>query len=179
MSTHVDIFAGADAFGDGNHPTTLGVMAALEAIDPAAFSPTRACDMGCGSGILSLAIARLFGCSVVAVDVARSAVETTRANALENGLGSQVQAVHSDGFRHPDIFRHAPFDLIVMNILAEPLLALATEAEARLAPGGVLILSGMLIWQETQLRTAYEAIGLELASRLVVGDWVTLCFAKP
>jgi ribosomal protein L11 methyltransferase len=87
--------------------------------------------------------------------------------------------VHSDGFRHPDIRARAPYGLITMNILAEPLLRLATDAEGHLAESGVMILSGILLWQEPQIRDAYQGLGLELASRLVVDDWVTLCWQKP
>ena len=172
------IRAGADAFGDGSHPTTRGVLAALEAIDPQQFRPAIACDMGAGSGILSLAIADLFGCSVIAADLERSAVEAIALNAARNGLASLVRPVHSDGFRHPDIEAAAPFDLIMMNILAEPLIGLAADAENHLKKGAVLIISGILLWQEPQIRAAYEALGLELASRLVIGDWVTLCWSK-
>lgn len=171
--------AGGGAFGDGAHPTTRGMLAALGAIDPGQFTPRSICDMGAGSGILSLAAARQFGCPVVAVDIARSAVEAIARNAAENGYGSQVHAVHSDGFDHPAIRAHAPYDLILMNILAEPLLRFAAPAAACLASEGVLILSGLLQWQETPIREAYGGLGLELASRLLVGDWVTLCWQKP
>lgn len=171
--------AGAQAFGDGSHPTTAGVLAALEAIDPAAFTPRIACDIGCGSGILTLAIARLFACPVIATDIAAHAIETTRVNALDNGAEALVTAYQASGFAHPAVRAAAPFDLIVMNILAEPLLALARDAEARLSPQGVLLLSGILQWQEPTIRAAYQSLGLELASRLTLGDWVTLVWQKP
>lgn len=171
--------AGATAFGDGTHPTTAGVLAALEAIDPHAFTPRIACDMGAGSGVLSLAIAERFGCPVVAVEVERQAIDTMQKNAAENGLADKLIAVHSDGFAHPDIAAHAPYDLIVMNILADPLLRLASRAVEHLAPGGVIIVSGILQWQEEPLREAYLSLGLELAARLTVKEWVSLSFAKP
>ncbi len=170
--------AGAHAFGDGSHPTTAGVLAALEAIDPAVFTPRSACDIGCGSGLLTLAMARMFGCPVLATDIAASAVTTTCQNAAQNAVSQHVTAVQADGFAHPAITAAAPFDLIVMNILAAPLLALAADAEAHLASGGVLILSGLFQWQEPQLREAYESLGLEIATRLTLGDWVTLVFQK-
>lgn len=175
----LDISAGAHGFGDGNHPTTMGVLTALEAIDASLFAPRIACDMGAGSGILALAVTTKFGCPVLAVDLERRAVETLRANAAANGLAERIIPVHSDGFRHPEITRHAPFGLITMNILAEPLLALARDAAGMLEEGGVLLISGILQWQEESLRRAYEGLGLELASRLVIGDWVTLCFQRP
>ena len=167
------------AFGDGTHPTTFGVLTALDAIDPAAFSPRMACDMGAGSGILALAIARRFSCGVVAVDIERASVETLRENAEAAGVGSQVLAVQADGFQHPQILAQGPYDLIVMNILAEPLMALASDAVAALADEGVLILSGMLQWQEAQICEAYEALGLALSSRVTSGDWITQVWQKP
>lgn len=181
MNTKNDILfaAGADAFGDGSHPTTQGVLAALEAIDPAAFSPRNACDIGCGSGILTLAMARMFACPVLASDISSSAVTATCQNAARNDLAGLVTAVEANGFAHPALKDAAPFELMVMNILAEPLLALAADAEAHLAPGGVLILSGLFVWQEPEIRAAYQSLSLELASRLTLGDWVTLVFQKP
>lgn len=179
MEHEAIIEAGAGAFGDGRHPTTAGVLAALEAIDPDAFRPERAADIGAGSGILSFAVASRFGCAVVAGEIDRQAVETLHKNAEANGYAGRVTAVHANGFDHPGLRQHAPFDLITMNILAEPLLALAADAERMLARDGVLIISGMLAWQEPQIREAYQSLGLELAARLTLQDWVTLSFVKP
>lgn len=179
VTQDITVAAGASAFGDGRHPSTAGALEALEAIDPQHFTPGRACDVGCGSGILSLAIARLFGCTVMATDTSRQAIETTLENAASNGLSSLVTPIHASGFDDTRIGYKAPFDLIVMNILAEPLIALARPAEQHLAAGGVLILSGLLRWQEETLRQAYGGLGLELAHRLSLGDWVTLVWQKP
>ena len=174
------ITAGGHAFGDGNHPTTRMVLAALSALDPASFTPENVCDMGCGSGLLSLRVLQLFAAThIVAVDLERSAVEATRANAAENGLGERIHAVHSDGFRHPDITARAPYNMILMNILAEPLIRLACDAETALAPEGLLILSGILAWQEEAVREAYSGLGLTLLHRLTLGDWVCLVMEKP
>lgn len=169
----------AKAFGDGTHPTTAGVLAALDSIDPSVFMPQRACDMGAGSGILSIAIAQRFGCGVVAVDLERESVTAVRENVARAGLAEQVMALQADGFAHPEIAAQGPYDLIVMNILAEPLVGLAREAVDALAEEGVLILSGMLVWQQEQVTAAYEALGLMLSSRLTVGDWVTQVWQRP
>ena len=171
--------AGASAFGDGSHPTTRGMLAALESIDPELFQPGSACDMGTGSGIVALAILRHFDCPVLAVDISAQAVETLQQNAALNHVENRLVGIRANGFHHPDIDRNAPFDLIAMNILAEPLIRLAAEANRHLAAEGVLILSGILLWQETPIRDAYTALGLELTSRLMVGDWVTLVWQKP
>ncbi len=203
MDTHntLTLSAGADGFGDGSHPTTAGVLAALESIDPTLFSPRLACDIGCGSGILAFSIIRLFNISVIGVDNQRKSIETSLENAKKNGVeiinykqenfayfiknGAEnpprhgaFLPLHAEGFAHPAIAAAAPFDLITMNILAAPLLTLAAEAEHHLAPGGVLILSGIFLWQEPQIHAAYQSLNLELTSRLTLGDWVTLVWQK-
>ena len=169
----------AKAFGDGTHPTTFGVLTALDAIDPEAFHPRMACDMGAGSGILSLAVAQRFSCAVVAVDIERESIELLRQNAAEAGVGDHVMALQADGFDHPEITAQGPYDLIVMNILAEPLMRLASAAVASLAEEGVLILSGMLQWQQAAIAEAYEGLGMALSSRVSIGDWVTEVWQKP
>jgi ribosomal protein L11 methyltransferase len=128
--------AGAHAFGDGAHETTRSTLAAMETIDPSLFTPRYALDVGAGSGITSFAVLHRFGCPVLATDVSASAVETLSSNISANGLAAQVQALRADGFDHPAIAKAAPYDLIVMNILAEPLMRLAAEAYAHLADGG-------------------------------------------
>jgi ribosomal protein L11 methyltransferase len=179
MEHEAIIEAGAGAFGDGRHPTTAGVLAALEAIDPQAFAPTGAADIGAGSGILSFAIATRFGCPVVATELDRQAAEILQENVRINARAANITVLQADGFNHPQLHARAPFDLIVMNILAAPLLKLAADAERALAREGVLILSGMLAWQEPQIRDAYQSLGLELAARLTLQDWVTLSLVKP
>jgi ribosomal protein L11 methyltransferase len=174
----VTVSAGPAAFGDGAHPTTQGVLAALEAIDPAAFTPEKACDVGCGSGILALAIAKKFPCAIIAIDIEAQSVLVTKENAEKNGLAAHITALQADGFMHPTIWQTGPFDLIVMNILAQPLLRLADAAERYLTKGGVMIISGLLSWQEAPIKAAYEGMGLELTSRIVISDWVTMVWQK-
>jgi ribosomal protein L11 methyltransferase len=171
------IEAGAAAFGDGTHESTRGVMEALARIDPAAFAPRNACDIGAGSGIISFAIAQKFGCPVLATDIAKSAVDTLKDN-IANNLTAAITPIHADGFTHPEIAACAPFDLIVMNILPEPLVRLAGAANAHLAGGGVLILSGILLSKESIIIQVYQVFELELTTRIVIGDWVTLLWQK-
>lgn len=170
--------AGSHAFGDGNHPTTRGVLEAFGLIDPEAFSPAMACDMGAGAGLLSFAMAERFGCPVIAVELDRAAVAVLKENIDANHLTDTIMAVHADGFDHPSIATHAPYDLLVMNILPEPLRRLAGAAEAHLAAGGVLILAGIMIANESLIIQAYQSLGLELTGRIVIGDWVTLVWQK-
>jgi ribosomal protein L11 methyltransferase len=157
----------------------MGVLQAIAMLDPVDFSPAMACDIGAGSGILSLAIANKFDCPVMAGDILAEAVEVIHANARAQGREEWVRAVQADGFDHPMLRAQAPYDLIVMNILAGPILALAVEAVYHLAPEGVLVLSGLLVWQEENIVKAYQELGLELSARIVLADWVTLVWQKP
>ena len=197
--TEFTIATTPQAFGDGSHPTTLGVLTALNTLDPDQFSPRLACDIGAGSGILAFSIINKFSCSTIATDIEQQSIEIMRSNAKNNGIAilpylqdhfvkeinSSAQftpwllPLQASGFDHPAIAQAATFDLITMNILAEPLLGLAADAHRHLAPEGVLIVSGILQWQEATLRAAYQGLGLELTSRLVIGDWVTLVWQKP
>ena len=178
QDSSVTIAAGPAAFGDGAHFTTQSVLTAIEAIDSEAFTPKNACDIGCGSGILALAIAKKFPCPIFCSDIEAVSVATTKENATQNGLADRLTVVQADGFHHPIIWQNGPYDFIVMNILAQPLLRLADTAERYLSAGGVMILSGMMLWQEKPIRAAYEGFGLELTSRLTGSDWVTLVYQK-
>lgn len=171
--------AGSHAFGDGNHPSTRGVLEALMLIDPQAFTPANACDIGAGAGLLSFAMATRFGCPVIAVEREREAVAVLKANIHHNNFMHQITPIHADGFHHPDIAARAPYDLLVMNILPEPLLKLAVAANDHVARGGVMILSGIMIANESVIIQAYQALELEITSRIVIGDWVTLVWQKP
>lgn len=168
--------AGPGAFGDAAHPTTRLLLSAIEGIE--GLTPARICDIGCGSGILSLrARQRWPDAEVLACDLERSAVEAAAANAAANGL--TITCLHADGFRHPAIAASAPYDLILMNILAEPILRLLADAHRHLAPEGLLMLSGLLTWQQQPILEAAEGLGMERAYRLTQGDWVALLLRRP
>jgi ribosomal protein L11 methyltransferase len=186
--TDITFTAGSHAFGDGTHPSTRGAIEAMSHIDPSVFRPHRILDMGAGSGILAIVATRLFNCPVVAVDIAASAVSAITENARANGIpvhpepapqdASIIHPLHADGFHHPRVVAGGPYDLIIMNILAEQLRAMAHDAERHLAPGGVMILSGILKSKESIIIKSYQSLGLELTSRLSVADWVTLVLQK-
>ena len=107
------------------------------------------------------------------------AVEILQQNANSNAVNNLITALHADGFKHPGIAARAPYDLLLMNILAEPLVALAAEAVGNLAPGGLLLMAGLMRWQETTITKSYQSLGLELLHRLTLGDWVTLVWGRP
>ncbi len=168
----IEIDAGP-AFGSGEHATTRGCLLAIDALARRA-RPARVLDMGCGSGILAIAAAKVWRAETLAVDIDARAVATTRENARRNGVAARVRARRSDGFRDPEIARRAPYDLILANILARPLIALAPGIARRLAPGGAVVLSGLIARQERMVLAAYRARGLRLARRIAVSGWHTL-----
>ncbi len=134
------------AFGTGGHPTTRLVLAWLER---AVQGGERVLDYGCGSGILALAAARLGAREVAATDLDPQALEATRANARANGLAVAVAA--------PEAIPGGTFDIVVANILANPLIALEPILAARARPGGRLALSGILAAQADGVCAAYAA----------------------
>jgi ribosomal protein L11 methyltransferase len=165
------------AFGTGRHETTRGCLSMIDAL---AREPIeRPLDLGCGSGLLALAMAKLWRVSVLAADNDPAAVAVARENAATNGVAALVRAVRSEGYAAAALKRRAPFDLVVANILADPLVALAPDLARHLMPGGRAILSGFLVEQERALIAAHRKAGLRLERRLRLGDWSVLQFRKP
>ncbi len=164
------------AFGTGRHESTLGCLLALADLAGAgsdgARRVTRALDMGCGSGLLAIAMAKLWGCPLCAVDNDPQAVRAAAGNAAANGVGELVAARRGEGYDEKALGTGARFDLIVANILAAPLRAMAPDLKRHLAPGGVALLSGLLEDQAAAVIAAHAP--LRLARRLPLGGWVTL-----
>ena len=161
------------AFGTGHHATTTGCLEFIsELVRPG--SKPNALDIGTGTGVLAIALAKLTRCNVLASDIDPVAVKVTVANARANGVGPFVKAHTAKGFSHPALAGQAPYDLIIANILARPLVSLAPSFRAHLDFGGTLILSGILRTQETMVTSAMRMQGLMLVDRKPKGDWVTL-----
>jgi len=161
------------AFGTGHHQTTTGCLEFIsDLIRPG--MKVNALDIGTGTGVLAIALAKLTHVNVLATDIDPVAVKVTEANARANGVGPFVKARTAKGFSHPIIKAKAPYDLIIANILARPLVSLAPAFRAHLQGGGTLILSGILRQQETMVRSAMRMQGMTLVSRKPKGDWVTL-----
>jgi ribosomal protein L11 methyltransferase len=167
------------AFGTGRHETTLGCLLELERLAKAGTPVRRALDMGAGSGLLAFAAARLWRCPVLAVDNDATSVRLCRENARINGVARWVDCLRSDGYARAEIARRGPYDLICANILAEPLVAMAGDLRAHLAPGGTAILSGMLNHQARRVFRHHRAQGLVLIHRRVIGEWTTLVLRRP
>jgi len=170
------------AFGTGLHPTTRLCLAALEALADRGLlaaggrngAPARVLDVGSGSGILSIAAARLGAREVLAVDVDPIAVDATTANARRNRLARVVRAREGSA---PS--GEGPFDVVLANLIASLLVSLADDLVADLRPGGVLLASGIFENREADVVEAFHARGLEVAGRWAEGDWVALELQRP
>jgi ribosomal protein L11 methyltransferase len=163
----------ATAFGSGEHATTYGCLVALDQL--ARRVPVRrALDMGCGSGILALAIAKLWHVPVVASDIDAESVRVTHLNARRNRVSALVRAVGGKGYAVEAVRRGRPYDLIASNILARPLARMAPDLRRALRPGGHVVLSGLLDRHENWVLAAHRAQGLRLVGRIPVGEWRTL-----
>lgn len=163
------------AFGSGDHGSTKGCLLAIDGLKDKTV--TRALDMGCGSGILALAMAKRWPVQIVASDLDPDSVTVTRENAAQNGVAHLIHAVHGTGYAHAAVRRNR-YDLIVSNILARPLTRLAAELSRHLAPGGTVVLSGLLERDGTRVLSAHRQQGLFLKSRFRVDGWLTLVLQK-
>jgi ribosomal protein L11 methyltransferase len=166
------------AFGTGHHGTTRGCLLALDAICKAHRSPRsfyRMLDLGTGSGVLAIAAARALRRRVLATDIDPQVVHAAHANADRNGVGSLVEVLHANGVTA--LRARAPFNLVFANILLGPLQRFAAPLTQLLAPGALLVLSGILPAQANAIIEAYHR--LRLRRRIHVDGWTTLLFMRP
>jgi ribosomal protein L11 methyltransferase len=168
----IEIDAG-QAFGTGHHGTTAGC---LEVISDVMRSRRvrRVLDLGTGSGVLAIAARKLAPVSVLATDIDPVAIRVARENVRLNGIASGVALETAPGFHSTAFGRHGPFDLIIANILARPLMRMAPQLAARLAPGGDVILSGILASQRWKVLAAYNGAGLRHVRTIWREGWVTI-----
>ena len=163
------------AFGTGHHETTalcLGVLSELAR--ERAFR--NVLDLGTGTGLLAIGAAKLWKRTVLASDIDPVAVEVARDNAIANGTGPLVRAVVADGLASPVLSRAAPYDLVIANILAGPLTRLAPSIQRALAPGAMLVLSGLLTNQEKLVTSFYRDLRFLYVRRM--GPWSALVLEK-
>ncbi|MBF8290027.1 MAG: Ribosomal protein methyltransferase [Chloroflexi bacterium] len=158
------------AFGTGLHPTTRLCLAAIEGVATGgALAGTRVLDVGCGSGILAIAAARLGAAQVLGVDIDPIAIEATLANARRNGLGRRIHA------RARSLPSGEPaFDVVLANLIASVLVALAGPLRDEVRPGGLLVASGIFVDREVEVTEAFSRAGLDVIERSEEGDWVAL-----
>lgn len=166
------------AFGSGTHPTTETCLRAMIDLSKT-HRAARVLDMGCGSAILSLAAATLWPARVMAIDIDPEAVAVSRRNILSNGAVGRVRAIRSIGYRSAEIRDTGPYNVIVANVLARPLIKMAGDAARHLIRGGHLIVSGLLARDAAWVAAHHRARGLVLTSRYGRDDWATLVFRRP
>jgi ribosomal protein L11 methyltransferase len=164
------------AFGTGEHATTSGCMIGLRNLYYRGFAPKRVLDMGCGSGILAIAAHKLWpNAQVLGVDLDPIAIEVAVENAAINRCNPRnVRWRAGDGYMHADVARMGPYDLIIANILARPLMRMAKSLKQNLAPGGVGVLSGLLSNQEPMVLSAHRMQGLSLDKSIRQKGWSAL-----
>jgi ribosomal protein L11 methyltransferase len=168
----------AQAFGTGHHGTTAGCLIVLDRL-LRARSFENPFDLGTGSGVLAIALAKVLRKPVLATDIDPVAVRVAAANAALNRVGHLVRAETAAGVRHPAIRGRAPFDLVVANILAEPLVRLAPQLAPLIAPGGTLVLSGLLPHQRERVVAAYGGQGIRLRGAKIFAGWAVLLLQRP
>jgi ribosomal protein L11 methyltransferase len=161
------------AFGTGHHGTTAGCLEMISTV-VRNERPRNALDIGTGSAVLAIAIAKLGPIQVLATDIDPVATRVARGNVRQNQANAWVKCETAAGLRHISIQRGAPYDLIVANILARPLMQMAPELAAVLAQGGSVILSGILASQRQRVLAAYRIQALFHVKTLWRNGWVTL-----
>lgn len=167
----------ARAFGSGDHGTTKGCLQAMLDLKGKGICPWNVLDMGTGSGILAIAAWKLWQTPILAVDNDPEAIKVAQKYQALNGVSDKngaMACVVGDGFASPDTIRKKPYDLIIANILAGPLIEMADEAASVCDTGGYILLSGTLVTQADDVRTAYEQRGFTLRKQIDIGKWSTL-----
>ena len=173
----------AMAFGTGHHGTTKGCLEALDRLavqwDADGITPRAVADIGCGTAVLAMGAARIWQTTTIfASDIDRVAVDVAEANVVANDLVGRVRCIEATGLDHPELDAAAPFDLIFANILKAPLIALAPDMTDRLAPGGCVILSGILNTQADEVIEVYTQLGNSMVQRHEIGEWTTTVLQK-
>jgi ribosomal protein L11 methyltransferase len=172
------------AFGTGQHETTSGCLVALSRLKDQGITFSRILDLGTGTGLLAFAAMRLWPNALAAAsDIDPVSIEVTEENAGINavtlGRGHrQLELAVAEGMDHPRLKARAPFDLVIANILAPPLIEMAPSVSKAIAAGGRLILAGLLDHQAEGVAAAYRRHGLVLAGRVDHGEWPTLIMRK-
>ena len=164
------------AFGTGSHETTRGCLLSMQYFKW--FNIKRVLDLGCGSGILALAAARLWSCKVLAADNDPVAIDVAGKNISQNDKLGLVRAVLSAGTQHV-VIRDKKFDLVTANIFSGELVSMSGEISRVVSPMGLVILSGLLFYQEAGVLSAYRRHGFYLVRRIRIGDWSTLVVSRP
>ncbi len=165
------------AFGTGHHGTTRGCLLLLDHVLKSR-QPRRVLDLGTGTGVLAIAAAKALRRPLLASDIDPPSVRVARENAMINGVSPQVRVIRATGFAAPDFAHHGPFDLVLANILANPLRQLAEPMRQHLAPKAEIILSGLLTPQARGVIAAYRARGLVPVKQIRIEGWSSLLLRR-
>lgn len=174
----------SQAFGTGGHDTTAGCLAMLDRLDRVGAAPRNIADIGTGTGLLAFAAMALWPrARVIASDIDPASIFVTRDNAAINDVplgrgGGRLALAVAPGTDHPAIRHRAPYDLVIANILAGPLITLAPDIAAATAPGGRAILAGLIARQMDPVVAAYRAHGFRLSARGGSAEWPCLLLTK-
>jgi ribosomal protein L11 methyltransferase len=174
----------SQAFGTGGHDTTAGCLSMLDRLARQGASPRNIADIGTGTGLLAFAAMALWArAKTIASDIDPASIFVTRDNAEINGVplgrgGGRLALAVAPGTNHPSIKHRAPYDLVIANILAGPLITLAPDIAAATAPGGHAILAGLIARQMEPVLAAYRAQGFRLAARGGSAEWPCLLLVK-
>jgi ribosomal protein L11 methyltransferase len=172
------------AFGTGQHETTAGCLEALDRLKESGLSFANLADIGTGTGLLAFAALRLWpGAKAIASDIDPISIEVTEENAAINRLtlgagAGELELVVADGMEQSRLKARAPYDLLIANILAGPLIDLAPDFAKAIAPGGRIVLAGLLAAQAEAVASAYRRQGFAGIFAIERGDWTILAMRK-
>ncbi|MDX2307571.1 MAG: 50S ribosomal protein L11 methyltransferase [Hyphomicrobium sp.] len=168
-----------EAFGTAHHATTFGCLQAIDRLTRCRPAVRRVLDLGCGSGVLAIAVARTLPHSaILATDMDPTSVDVARRNIEINGTSGRVAVRAAAGLADSEIRKRAPYDLLIANILAGPLMMLASAIRRAVRPGGTLLLSGILLPQAAAVVATYNAHGFVLMRHDRITGWSTLTFRR-
>ena len=165
------------AFGTGHHGTTMGCLVALAKL-ARRKRLGKVLDLGTGSGVLAIGAMKLGAHSAIGTDIDEQSIWVSYENAFNNRMDHRLKLVVADGARLKLVRDNAPYDTIMANILARPLVSLAPDVVSLVKPSGHVVLSGLLHHQRPQVIGAYAGRGLNLIERMKFGPWSTLVFQR-
>lgn len=167
-----------EAFGTAHHQTTLGCLLAIDRLTRVEHFQ-NILDLGTGSGVLAIALARVLpNAEIIATDLDKQSVVVARENMRINGVANRIAVTQADGVRHTWLRQSKPFDLVIANILAGPLITLAPQLARTVRSAGTLVLSGLLIHQAPEVIAAYRTSGFHLISHDRISGWSTLVLRR-
>lgn len=167
-----------EAFGTAHHATTYGCLLAIDKLTRK-NNFHRVLDLGCGTGVLAIAVARANPhAQIIASDIDPGSIDVAETNFKANRTGNRIRAYAATGLNHPVLRREGPYDLLIANILAGPLITLARDLARAVTPGGHLVLSGLLCDQADEIVAHYRAAGFWLKEKTRIAGWATLVLLR-